>query len=222
MHLGDIHSGSMPCAKPGVSLGKREKHVFSQTYFFDRAHPSDSQFVESVLWKDSRVVFAMFNMPGGSNDDEDPWTGDFADPDAQAQERTDRDGANLRWLQAAFRLATYGHASVVVIGLQADMWDLEKGAAHLSNYTPFVTALADLSVAFGRPVLVLNGDSHVFNDGDMPLADPSSTLGMIHNTQPVPNLTRVVVEGSGEGTHWLRLTIDPDDANPFSWTEVAY
>lgn len=210
-------------AKPGVSLGQREKRVMSQADHFDAAHPSDSQFVENVMWEDSRVVFATFNMPGGSNDDEDTWSGPFRDDAAQALERQERDGANLRWLAAAFELANEEHARAVVIGLQADMWDLEKGAGHLTNYTPFVTALANSSVAFGRPVLVLNGDSHVFNDGDQPLADPSSTLGQIHNTQAVPNLTRVVVEGSGEGRHWLRLTIDTHRfANPFSWAEVAY
>ena len=79
------------------------------------------------------------------------------------------------------------------------MWDLEGGAAHLTNYTPFVTALAELSVQFGRPVLLLNGDSHVFK-AENPLADPSSTLGAIHKTRAVPNLTRIVVEGSGVGT----------------------
>jgi hypothetical protein len=209
-------------SKPGSSLGKRERRVMTQAEEFDPAHSSDAQFVENVMWEDSHVVFATFNMPGGSNDDADTWSAPFQDDAAQAQERQDRDGANLRWLEATFALASRDRARAVVIGLQADMWDLEKGAGHLTNYTPFVTALADLSVAFGRPVLLLNGDSHVFNDGDYPLADPSSTLGLIHHTQPVPNLTRIVVEGSGVGTHWLRLTIEPHKASPFSWKEVAY
>jgi hypothetical protein len=208
-------------ADPGVTLGKREKRVTSQAQAFDQAFPSDSQFVENVLWEDEDVVFATFNMPGGSNNDTDSWAAPFTDEVARAQEASDRSGADLRWLTATFDKARREHARAVVIALQADMWDLENGAAHLTGYTPFVRALADQSLKFGRPVLVLNGDSHVYK-AENPLADPASVLGVIHNTPAVPNLTRIVVEGSGIGTHWLRLTIDTRSPQVFSWTNVAY
>jgi hypothetical protein len=208
-------------AQPGVTLGQREKHVLSQAQAFDPAYPEDSQFVENVMWEDSHVVYATFNMPGGSNNDAERWSGAFADNAAQDNERAQRSGADLRWLQATFQRAAAEKARAVVIALQADMWDLEGGAAHLTNYTFFVQALADLAVRFGRPVLLLNGDSHVFKV-DRPLADPTDTLGQIHKTQSVPNLTRIVVEGSGVGTHWLRLTIDPRSPAVFSWQNVAY
>jgi hypothetical protein len=208
-------------ANPGLTLGQREKRVVSQAQAFDPAFPADSQFVENVMWEDSRIVFATFNMPGGSNNDTDRWSGVFADDAAQADEVAQRSAANLRWLAATFQRASSERARAVVIALQADMWDLEGGAAHLTNYTPFVTALADLSVQFGRPVLLLNGDSHVFK-AENPLADPNSTLGSIHKTRAVPNLTRIVVEGSGVGTHWLRLSIDPRSTQAFSWQNVAY
>lgn len=208
-------------AHTGETLGQREKRVVSQTQAFDPAFPADSQFVENVMWEDSKVVFATFNMPGGSNNDTDRWSGVFADDAAQADEVAQRSAANLHWLAATFEKAQSDHARAVVIALQADMWDLEGGAAHLTNYTPFVTTLADLSVQFGRPVLLLNGDSHVFK-AETPLADPSSALGMIHKTRAVPNLTRIVVEGSGVGTHWLRLAIDPRSKQVFSWQNVAY
>ena len=41
---------------------------------------------------------------------------------------------------------------------------------------PFVQELADRAFNFARPVLLLNGDSHVFKV-DQPLADPSSATG---------------------------------------------
>jgi hypothetical protein len=60
-----------------------------------------------------------------------------------------------------------------------------------------------------RPVLLINGDSHVFG-ADQPLADPNSAAGKIHKTQPVPNFTRITVQGSvNTPSEWLRLTIDP-------------
>ena len=212
-------------AKPGYTLGVHERRVWSQAQHFDPAYPTDAQFVENLMWEQSKVVFATFNMPGGSNNDTTPWTGDFADPAAQAQEAAERNGANARWLQAAFDRAQHSNARAVVIALQADMWDPEAtaaGGAGLDQYTPFVQELADLSVRFGRPVLLLNGDSHVYEE-DHPLADPSSTTGVIHNTQPVPNLTRITVQGSTNApAEWLRLTIDPRTASVFSWENVPY
>ena len=121
-------------AKTGTTLGQHAKRVTSQADAYDRSYPEDSQFVENVVWEDSRVVFATFNMPGGSNNDADPWTGIFADGAAQANEAATRAAADLRWLDATFARAGLEHARAVVIGLQADMWDLEKGAGHLTNY----------------------------------------------------------------------------------------
>jgi hypothetical protein len=61
------------------------------------------------------------------------------------------------------------------------MWDPEALASdELYNYTPFVQKLADLTVDFGRPVLLLNGDSH-FYGSDKPLAH----LCHLHPAGPV-------------------------------------
>ncbi|MDB5968841.1 MAG: putative transrane protein [Hydrocarboniphaga sp.] len=212
-------------AKAGSTLGQHEKQVLSQAKHYDPAYPSDAHYVENVMWEDNDVVFATFNMPGGSNNDTVPWTGIFADPAAQSQEVAERSAADMHWLQYSFDRAIADHASAVVVILQANMWDPEataSGGAGLDQYTPFVQELADLSVSFGRPVLLLNGDTHVYEE-DQPLADPTSTTGMIHDTQPVPNLTRITVQGSTTApSEWLRLTIDPRSADVFSWTNVPY
>src|SRR6185295_6911580 len=109
--------------------------------------------------------------------------------------------------------------------IQADMFDpaaLAPGADGLSAFTPFVQKLADLSVRFARPVLLINGDSHIYGE-DKPLADPNSATGQIHHTQAVPNLTRITVQGSTNApAEWLKLTIDTHQPNPFSWTNIAY
>ncbi len=212
-------------AKPGTTLGRHERTVLSQADYFDAAFPADSQFVENVMWMQSKVVFVTLNVPGGSNDDKSGWSGIFADPTAQIQEAADRRAANLRWLQSAFAEAQQERARAVVVVVQADMWDpeaLAAGGAGLDQYTPFVTKLADLSVSFGRPVLLLNGDTHLYRT-DRPLADPTSSTGVIHHTQAVQNLTRIVVQGSiNDPGEWLRLTIDPRTRNVFSWENVVY
>jgi hypothetical protein len=212
-------------ARPGHALGLRDKQVWSQAKYFDSNFPTDAQFVENVMWHDQGVMFVTLNMPGGSNNDTAPWTNGFENPVAQANESALRTDADIRWLESAFATAEQTHARAVVIALQADMWDPEAiavGGAGLDKYTSFVQRLADLSVHFHRPVLLLNGDTHLFAV-DQPLANPASATGAIHHTQAVPNLTRIVVQGSTNApAEWLRLTIDTHKKQPFSWVNVPY
>lgn len=209
-------------AKPGHTLGLKEKIVNTQATKFDSAYPADAKFVENMMWKNAGVVFVTVNMPG-SNNDTVPWSGTFSNSAEQAQEVSERSAADLRWLEAAFDEARYTHAKALVIAMQADMWDPEALASNeLYSYKPFVQRLADLAVQFGRPVLLLNGDSHVYG-ADHPLADPGSATGSIHGTQAVPNLTRITVQGSTNApAEWLRLTIDPRKHDIFSWANVPY
>jgi hypothetical protein len=201
-----------------------KRRVLSQATHFNRIYPADSQYVENVMWRASQVVFVTVNIPG-SNNDGLKWTAPFTDETARAREAAQRTGAAIRWLQAAFARAEEGDARAVVIGLQADMWDpaaLAAGGDGLGNYTLFVHELANLALHFRRPVLLLNGDSHVFG-ADRPLADPASPSGRIHGTPAVPNLTRITVQGSTNApAEWLRLTIDPHTAAVFSWENVPY
>ena len=211
-------------AKAGRTLGRNERDVTSQAKAYNPAYPDDAKFVENVMWQDARVVFATFNMPG-SNNDGLPWTGAFSDPAAQAQEVLQRNAANSRWLQATFDRAQRTRAKAVVIGLQADMWDpaaVVAGGDGLFGYTAFVRQLADLALRFSRPVLLVNGDSHVYG-ADRPLADPASASGRIHGTPAVPNLQRITVQGSTNSpAEWVKLTIDTRTAAVFSWQNVVW
>jgi hypothetical protein len=211
-------------ADPGATLGAQKRRVLTQAKRFNRLYPADAQFVENVMWQQSRVLFATVNMPG-SNNDGLTWTAPFTDETARAREAAQRTGAAMRWLQAAFARAEEDDARAVVIGLQADMWDpaaVVPGGDGLGNYTLFVHELASLSLHFGRPVLLINGDSHVFGS-DRPLADPGSATGRIHGAPAVPNLTRITVQGSTSApAEWLRLTIDPHAPGVFNWENVVY
>jgi hypothetical protein len=74
----------------------------------------------------------------------------------------------------------------------------------------------------GKVACPLFSPSHVFG-ADQPLADPNSAAGKIHKTQPVPNFTRITVQGSvNTPSEWLRLTIDPHTRDVFSWENVVY
>ena len=212
-------------SNPGHALGQRDKVLLSQADAFDPAHPGDAAFVENVMWEQSRTLFVTIDLPGGSNDDTDPWYGVTPVTQAQLDERASRDGADLRWLDKAFAIAQDDpQIRAVVIGLQADMWDPENGAAHQSQYEPYVARIAAGTAALRRPVLLINGDSHVYQS-DNPL-QPGDPNYFIHPGYDVPNFHRIVVHGSTFPLEWLKLRIDPRADNPttgesfgpFSWT----
>ena len=212
----------------GRTLGRHRRRVLSQAEVPSFGHAADRDFVENVMWVQSRVLFVAINLPGGSNNDTDPWYGAPDATAAQSAEVSTRTGADLRWLELAFAVAEAGGLDGVVIEAQADMWDPEKGAAHQAAYEPIVRAIADGATAFGRPVLMLNGDSHVYQSGN-PLS-PADALAYLHPGYDVPNFHRIVVHGSKFPLEWLRLTIDPsadvppstvDGAfGPFAWARV--
>jgi hypothetical protein len=213
-------------SKPGRALGGGNKLLLSQALSFDPRYPADRKYVENVMFVQSQVLFVTINLPGGSNNDQDVWYAAPTESSAQTQERTERTDADLRWLDAAFFVARVTGLKGVVIVAQADMWDPEKGAAHLTGFEPFIAKIASSTLALGKPVLMFNGDSHVYQSRN-PLS-ASDTLNALHPGYDVPNFHRVVVHGSTLPLEYLRLTVDPsaNAANgenalgPFSWEEV--
>jgi hypothetical protein len=165
---------SMFFPRAGETLGGREKHVTSQAQAFDPAHPADAEYVENVMWEQERIVFVTLNIPGGSNNDDDLWNAaafGTVRSAPQIQEVANRTAADLRWLDAAFARAKASGAKAVVIMEQADMWDLDgtgPSLAHIANYEPFIAAIAANTTSFGKPVLLINGDSHHYRS-DNPL-----------------------------------------------------
>jgi hypothetical protein len=206
----------------GRTLGGRAMPVLSQAEV-PSAYPSDWDFIENVMWIRSGVLFVTINLPGGSNNDEDVWYGAPVMTAAQQQEIDERNGADLRWLELAFDFARFMRLEGVVIATQADMWDPEKGAAHQIGYEPYIAALAEQTTRFGKPVLLLNGDSHVYQTGN-----PLTPNDPIHPGYDVPNFHRIVVHGSTMPLEWLKLTIDPhqhapngsDAFGPFAWRRM--
>jgi len=210
----------------GQSLGTNKQPVLSQAQVLDPAHPGDAAYVENVMWEQSNVLFVAINLPGGSNNDQDVWYGAPTATAAQTQEAATRTAADLRWLDLAFAQAQADSVAAIVVIAQADMWDPEKGAAHQAGYEPFVMNVATHTAAFGKPVLMLNGDSHVYQTGN-PM-DPSDPNYAMHPGYNVPNFHRIVVHGSTVPLEWLKVTVDPavnaprasNAFGPFAWTRM--
>jgi hypothetical protein len=194
-----------------------------QIFFANPIGDTQDGYPENKTWNESRVQFGVLNVPG-SNNDWVPWFGQSR-TQQQTDEVEDRTAADLEWLDHIFEAAKANKSKAVVIGLQADMWDPALGAdpAQSDHFTPIVQALAERALQWERPVLLINGDSHVF-EVDHPLSDPSTAQNQVYGLdESVPNLARVTVNGSTTPCHqWLKMTFNPKSDAIFSWTREPF
>ena len=184
---------------PGTTLGAPMK-VSSQ----DRLG-----FPENVNFSRHGIAITAVNITG-SNNGLLPWAGlGNATPTAdQVEEVRDRTAADIKELTQTFRKARENDDRAVVVMTQADMFDPTVTAPTQANYsafTPLVQTLIRESNAFGGPVYLINGDSHVYNQ-DHPLAAGSPWLDFYGQDTAAKNLTRVTVDGSDNAKDWLKVT----------------
>ena len=235
----------------GATLGSGALQVHSQA--LEGTSATDKQFVENVWWSNQGVVFATVNIPGGSNNGTDVWfsgkkpeTPDTTTMTAQqATEVANRTQATEDWLNNAFDQAEAQKATALVIAEQADMWDAENlgDNPRLSQYAPYVDIIARRTAEFGKPVLVVNGDTHLYQS-DNPLmpnqacvhenaksstqvydattpftaATPCSfdpyVLNPVGTSYNVPNFHRIIVHGQTTPMEWTKFTFDPTKNAP--------
>jgi hypothetical protein len=201
---------------PGTTLGQHPMTVTAQP-----------GLPEDVLWSQGEVTFGTFDVQG-SNDDLLAWDPVTPPPgDGPGPEWAARSPKVVDWLNRTFDAAEQQHSKGVVLLLQADMWsdeNLDNGQGG-SGYAPFVQALAERAKDFRRPVLLVNGDSHVY-------AERHPLDGTHYTTVTAPNVTQITVQRSLEpptvptpapatvdvAAEWLDVHIDPRSPAVFSWT----
>ncbi len=176
----------------------------------------DKHFPENVRWEESDVMFATMHVVG-SNNDLLPWTNETpAQTTARFGEFLDRNDANIEWLEKTFKKAK--KSAGLALFLHADMWNPVERAQGVpfDGYTNFVERLAELSAEFGRPVVIVSGDTHGFR------VDPGVEWFSLYGVAPQPNVTQIIVDVSVDSNsiNWLRLVADPSSPTVFSWEEV--
>lgn len=190
------------------SLGQTTMRVTRQS----KAYP------ENVRWTAGTVTYVGLNIPGSDNNWVDPARDGTSEgpADESHREYTARNQANLAWLNTSFAAATHAHSKAVMIVIQADMWDPEAAADNaLEHYADTKNALARLAIDFGKPVLLVNGDSHSFTV-DKPLTDAATTNATgADGPNVIQNFTRVTTFGEYQN-HWVSATVDPRDPNVFT------
>lgn len=190
-----------------MSLGRRPMRLTRQADI----HPAHRGFVENARWIHANTLFATLHVVGSNNNrptepEERPA---IRPPEGAMAEFEARDAANAAWLNAAFEEASRVGVRAVVLAIQADIFFVQRcGRGFDSGHRAFRAALGRAAASYGRPVLLLMGDSHHFIH-DRPMAEaPNLTRVMV----PGDRETRAVrVEVTGEADPWRVSLIGPDD-----------
>jgi hypothetical protein len=171
--------------------------------------PGFEVYVEHRMVLYKRIVFGTVHVVG-SNNGLAPWSG--IDPnDSFETPRSDRleefqlrEKAAIRWLSEIFHFAAEMESSGIVILIQANpRFELDPDDEEREGFNRFNNTLRDLTVEYGKPVLLTHGHIH-FLLIDKPLYRNASDGKRDH----VPLLTRIQTPGS-PFVRWIKVTIDP-------------
>jgi len=162
-----------------------------------------AEYREHLRWIAANVLFVGLNVQGSNNN--------LGRTPAMDAEHDARMAAVLAWLQDSVRVARERGLAGMVVFAQGDP-DFEHTARRRRDgFSGFRDALRDLALDFAKPVLFVNGDTHLYKL-DKPLADPRTGL-------PIANFTRVVVFGSPQ-TRWIRAGIEASSPQLFELSPV--
>jgi hypothetical protein len=186
--------------RPGVSLGRQALPLETQS-----SNPAYAEFVEHARWSRGGLVFATIHVVGSGN-----FTRPFpARTDADDQEARRRLEAALAWLHEAFAQATAQAATGVVVAFHADP-GFDRTPKDQAPFRPLLDAIEDDAVAFGRPVLLIHGDSHDFKT-DHPVKARATR-------QTIASITRLEVPGSPL-VGWVRVVVTPGATPSFTFEQ---
>lgn len=188
-------------ATPTKSLGRTTLALKSQS----EAGEKHAAYVENSRFTHQGVMFIQVHVVGSNNG--------FEPRDLETvQEYFARNAANIAWLEAGFAAANAADAKAVVISMQANMYEIRQrwpAMPRASGFIDTVQAITRGAKAFGRPVLVINGDAHTL--------EIVPFLGT--NLKAVANVTRLQVMGARH-VHAVTVAVDTETPGVFGFTPL--
>ena len=182
---------------PYQSLGATTMPVESQSV----VHPKFPRYIENQRWVIDEVLFITVHIVGSNNNFE------TRDPKA-VEEFFERDAANLAWINAGFDLASTRKIEAVIVAFQADVFESASHEATFPRHSGFLNVVGETllprAAQFGKPVLLINGDSHRFRF-DRPFS---------LNRNRLANVYQLIVPGA-QDVRAVRVSIDTNSKEPF-------
>jgi len=187
---------------PGRSLGQQPLALQNQSQWM----PLHGLYIENQRWLHQGVLFATLHIVGSNNNLESRNL-------AAAREFFERDAANVAWIESTFERAMEHKANAVVLAFQADVFETKTVWEDFPGWSGFRKSIGEtllpLANRWGKPVLVVHGDSHQFK------IDQPFQL----NKKPLPNITRLIVPGASD-VRAVKVTVK-DGAFSFEMIELA-
>src|SRR5207244_8784780 len=132
------------------SLGQQKIPLIQQS-----RDPAYAKFRENVRWQYLGITFITLDVPGSNNN--------FGRTPEMDEEWSERNAANLAWLHDGFDAAERADSAAAMIVLQGNIFpELPPNAGNPvegSGFTDLRAALAAETLAFGKPVVFVHGDS---------------------------------------------------------------
>jgi hypothetical protein len=166
--------------------------------------------IENARWSQEGVVFATIHVVGSNN-------GLERTPQSSAEYFT-RNAANLAWIKSTFEAAKTSSAPAVVIAFQADLWYGAPITLTDTGLRDTLSTLAKESKAFGKPVLLIHGDSHTLIV-DRPMTEAGSRTNLNVPSPILTNVTRLEVMGEAE-IGAVEVLVDPSQPYPFTFRPI--
>lgn len=176
-------------------------------------------YVENRRWHLGRVTYATLHVVGSDNNR----SGDV-EPDPA--EWAARDAATNEWMRETFEAAAERGSVAVMLVIQAntgfDAADQTRAPVRDprtlgpdDGSANFLRALREETIAFGKPVVLVHGDSHYFRI-DKPLLDAAGNR--------IETFTRVETPGdnaqsASNDVQWVSVAVDPRDPEVFSFQQ---
>ena len=156
------------------------------------AHAAFRNFPENRRWAVENISFATIHMVGSNNNDQPELP--------SSSEFKLRNEANIAWMKEVFATARKQSHKAIVFAMQADtFYDSSKPPE--SGFIDWLTAFQQEMSSWKKPVLLIQGDSHVFKV-DRPLTAKGPGLGLVQ---------RLVVPGA-QLTDAVVIEVDPESA----------
>ncbi len=180
-------------------------------------------FPENIRWSKNDVLFIGLNIPGSNNGLS---TGALYVEQAKAEYQL-RNAANLEFLKETFNLAKKQNSPAIMVVIQANPWDFIP-ATNLIGFEDFLVLLEQKTREYGKPVVLVHGDSHYFRiDKPFPSKLPSQLIGTDFPfvmpwdsaEEKLENFTRVETFGN-PNTHWVKATVDVKNPNVFTFEQM--
>lgn len=181
--------------EPGRTTGRREMNVDTQA-----DEPAYADYVENVRFTQGGVTIAALHVVGSDNGLL-PWSG-LPGGDLPAEREAEfaaRTAAALAWIDETFDAAQRADAPGVLLLMQAE-------PVESPGFSAVRQRIVERSTEYGRPVLLVHGDEHIYE------VEPAYA--------GVPNLTRLETYGA-TATEWLKVTIDRKSPTVFSWHPMS-